>query len=61
MKSALAQKTALIITHRVYGMLEFDKVIVLDQHKVVQEGTHEELMQAGGYYADMYDRQSKEQ
>ncbi len=61
MKSALAHKTALIITHRVYGMLEFDKIVVLDQHKVVQEGTHEELMRAGGYYAEMYERQSKEQ
>lgn len=60
LNGALANKTALIITHRIYGMMEFDKIIVLDNHRIVEEGTHEELLQKGGYYAEMYERQSAE-
>jgi ATP-binding cassette, subfamily B, multidrug efflux pump len=57
--SALADKTAIIITHRVYGMLQFDKIIVLDQHRISEIGTHETLMAKGGYYADMFEKQSQ--
>ncbi|MBK8921395.1 MAG: ABC transporter ATP-binding protein [Saprospirales bacterium] len=56
---ALADKTAIIITHRIYGMLPFDKIIVLDDHRIVEEGTHEELVAKGGYYAEMLERQSR--
>lgn len=55
--SALADKTAIIITHRIYGMLQFDKIIVLDQHRIAEEGTHEQLMEMGGYYAELFERQ----
>jgi ATP-binding cassette, subfamily B, multidrug efflux pump len=58
--SALADKTAIIITHRVYGMLQFDKIIVLDEHRVVESGTHDELILQKGYYADMVERQAVE-
>ncbi len=55
--SALADKTAIIITHRIYGMLQFDKIIVLDSHSIAEEGTHEQLMASGGYYAELFERQ----
>ena len=58
LSGALADKTAIIITHRIYSMLKFDKIIVLDEHRVVEEGTHEELMVRGGYYADLFEKQS---
>lgn len=59
LKNALAQKTALIITHRIYGMLEFDGIIVIgDDHRVVEMGTHEQLLRSGGYYAELYEKQS---
>jgi ATP-binding cassette, subfamily B, multidrug efflux pump len=57
--SALAEKTAIIITHRVYGMLQFDKIIVLDEHRISEIGTHESLLEKGGYYAEMFEKQSK--
>jgi ATP-binding cassette subfamily B protein len=57
LQSALSNKTAIIITHRIYSMLQFDKIIVLDQHRIVEEGTHESLLAQGGYYADMFEKQ----
>lgn len=56
LNNVLQKKTALIITHRIYGMMEFDKIIVLDNHHIVESGTHDELIAQGGYYADMYER-----
>lgn len=56
----LQNKTSIIITHRIYSLLEFDKIIVLDDGQIVEEGTHFELIQNGGYYADLYEKQSIE-
>lgn len=55
---ALADKTAIIITHRIYGMLQFDKIIVLHDHKIAEAGTHESLLAARGYYAELFEKQS---
>lgn len=56
LNGVLEHKTAMIITHRIYGMMEFDKIIVLDHHRVIESGTHDELLALNGYYADMYER-----
>jgi len=56
----LQNKTCIIITHRIYSLLTFDKIVVLEDGAIVEEGTHEELLQNKGYYADLYEKQSVE-
>ncbi|MEI9957796.1 MAG: ABC transporter ATP-binding protein [Ferruginibacter sp.] len=56
----LQNKTALIITHRIFSLFKFDKIIVLDDGAIAEEGTHEELLQKNGIYTEMYNRQQAE-
>lgn len=53
--------TAIIITHRFYSSLVFDKIIVLEHGKVIEQGNHEELMQQRGYYCELYENQKLEE
>lgn len=56
----LQDKTAIIITHRIFALFDFDKIIVLDEGKIVEQGTHNQLLALNGYYADMYNRQQEQ-
>lgn len=50
--------TTIIITHRIYSSIQFDKIIVLDHGQIVAMGSHEELIALkGGYYYDMFEKQ----
>ena len=49
----------MIITHRIFSLLDFDKVIVLEDGKIVEQGTHAEMLEQNGYYAEMYTRQQE--
>ena len=51
----LSSRTAIVITHRIYSMIEFDQIFVLDFGKIVASGTHESLLAEGGYYAEIYE------
>ena len=53
----LSAKTAIIITHRIFSLFEFDRIVVLDKGKIVEEGSHTELLNKNGLYAEMYARQ----
>lgn len=57
----LANKTAIIITHRIYSLLDFDKIIVLENGKIVEQGRHDELLEIKGYYYDLFEQQRQEQ
>jgi ATP-binding cassette, subfamily B, multidrug efflux pump len=53
----LTGKTAIIITHRIFALIKFDNIIVLDDGKLVEQGTHDELMRKGGVYTAIYEKQ----
>jgi ATP-binding cassette subfamily B protein len=55
----LQDKTAFIITHRIFSLFEFDRIIVLDQGKMVETGTHAELLAENGHYTRLYEQQQK--
>jgi ATP-binding cassette subfamily B protein len=55
----LRHKTALIITHRIFTLFEFDRIVVLDQGKMVETGTHSALLAMNGYYARLYEQQQQ--
>ncbi len=61
LNEALHSKTSIIITHRIFGLLHFDQIIVLDQGRIVERGTHEELLLKSGYYSDLYANQQQQQ
>ncbi len=53
----LSGMTKIIIAHRISAVRKADKIIVLDKGRVVEEGTHEELLAKGGLYKETYDSQ----
>jgi ATP-binding cassette subfamily B protein len=53
----LKERTAIIITHRILPTFKFDKIIVLEDGIILEEGIHEELVRKGGYYADLLSAQ----
>lgn len=57
----LQERTAIIITHRIFSLMNFDKIVVLDNGVIVEEGTHPELMMKKGYYAGLYSRQQRQE
>ena len=61
LKEVMKQCTTLIVSHRVSTVEHADEIIVLDQGKIAERGTHEELLERGGYYAELHGKQQLEQ
>ncbi len=49
-----AKKTSIFIAHRLSTIVNVDKIIVLDKGEIVEEGTHAQLLNNGGYYSKLY-------
>ena len=58
LESALAGRTSIVIAHRLSTILKADQILVVQEGRIVQRGTHAELLEAQGAYADLYQRQS---
>ncbi len=61
LRAVLAGRTSFIISHRVSAVMNADQILVLDQGRVVERGTHTELMALGGSYANLLRRQMLEE
>ena len=57
LKAIIKEKTCLIISHRISAVKEADEILVLDEGKIVERGSHDELVRRGGIYADLYQQQ----
>jgi ATP-binding cassette, subfamily B, bacterial len=58
---ALIGRTSLVIAHRLSTVREASQILVIEAGQVVETGTHEQLLAAGGLYADLYETQFKHQ
>ncbi len=54
LRKVMQGRTAVLISHRVAAIKDADQILVLDQGKIVQRGTHDELIASEGVYADLY-------
>lgn len=54
-------RTALVIAHRLSTIVQADKILVLDGGKIIEQGTHTELLQANGRYLDLWTKQSAQE
>jgi ATP-binding cassette subfamily B protein len=57
LKKASKDKTTVIVSHRVSSALHADKILVLDHGKMIQFGSHEDLINVEGYYKELYENQ----
>ncbi len=53
-------KTTIIVSHRVSSAKNADKIIIIDEGQIIQEGSHNQLVNQVGYYADLYLKQLSE-
>ena len=61
LRDVLATRTAILISHRISTVRHADQIIVLDDGRIVERGTHDELLARGGLYADLYQKQLLEE
>jgi ATP-binding cassette subfamily B protein len=61
LKKVTQNTTTIIVSHRVSSAKNADQIIVLDDGAIIEQGNHESLLEADGYYAELYSNQMLEQ
>jgi len=60
LKNNFQDKTIIIVSHRISCVKHSDKIIVIDEGKIIQKGSHKELINIKGYYKELFDKQKTE-
>jgi ATP-binding cassette subfamily B protein len=61
LKRIMKGRTTIFVSHRISTVKNAERIIVLDQGRIVEEGTHDNLMKIGGHYAELYEMQLLEE
>jgi ABC-type multidrug transport system fused ATPase/permease subunit len=54
LETVMRDRTAIVIAHRLSTVKHVDRIIVMAQGKIIEQGTHDQLMAQGGHYAELY-------
>jgi ATP-binding cassette subfamily B protein len=61
LKEIMKEKTCVWVSHRISAIKNADKIIVLEEGKIAEQGNHDELLKLGGIYANLYEKQQLEE